>query len=251
MLSLLERIAGKCERVASRRFARRPFRLRNARPIITFTFDDFPRSAGETAGPILERAGVAATYFLSCGLLGTSAPTGEIARASDLGGLLARGHELGCHTFHHWHAFRTPPSIFESSILENRRALAELQPECRFRTLSYPIGCPRPSIKRLCARHFVASRGGGQVPNVGEVDLNNLAAFFIEQSRDQPERIAEAIAETCRLRGWLILATHDVADRPTRYGCTPELFADIVRRSVASGAQVLTMTAALAEVGIA
>ena len=57
--------------------------------------------------------------------------------------------------------------------------------------------------------------------------------------------LATAIAdEACRLRGWLIFATHDVDEHPTRFGCAPALFADIVRYVGRSGARVLPVAEA-------
>jgi len=80
---------------------RRPFLLRNDVPNISFTFDDFPRSALLTGGAILSRYGVRGSYYASLGLMGKQAPTGTIFVAEDLQRLLAQGHELGCHTFDH------------------------------------------------------------------------------------------------------------------------------------------------------
>ncbi len=45
-------------------------------------------------------------------------------------------------------------------------------------------------------------------------------------------RIREAI-------GWLVFATHDVSESPTRFGCTPALFERIVDYAEKSGAHVL------------
>ena len=52
----------------------------NDRPLISFSFDDFPRSALFTGGALLEQYGVAGTYYASLGLMGKTSPTGEIFR---------------------------------------------------------------------------------------------------------------------------------------------------------------------------
>jgi hypothetical protein len=224
--------------------------MRSSRPLIAFTFDDFPRSALLTAGRILEDHRVFGTYYTSLGLMAQTAPTGEMFTCDDLSAVLQRGHELGCHTFGHCHAYDTPAGVFEDSILENRRVLRTLAPEAEFKTLSYPISCPRPGTKRRCARHFLGCRAGGQTFNTGIVDLDHLKAFFIEQSRDHPEAIKAMIDANGRAGGWLIFATHDVCENPTRYGCPPALFTEIVRYSVRSGARVLPVSAALAAIGV-
>jgi peptidoglycan/xylan/chitin deacetylase (PgdA/CDA1 family) len=219
---------------------RRPFLMCTDVPIISFTFDDFPRSALLTGGAILKRYEVRGTYYASLGLMGKEAPTGAIFLAGDLESLLAQGHELGCHTFAHCHSWKTRPSVFEESIIKNQAALDELLPGASFRTFSYPIMCPRPQTKRITGKYFTCCRGsGGQTFNVGKADANHLHTYFLEKSRENPERVTNLIYQNCRARGWLIFATHDVCDSPTPYGCTPAFFEEIVQCALNSGARIL------------
>ena len=46
------RIHGRYQRTLSRAFFKQPVAMRNAAPVISFTFDDFPRSALHTGGAI-------------------------------------------------------------------------------------------------------------------------------------------------------------------------------------------------------
>jgi hypothetical protein len=71
------------------------------------------------------------------------------------------------------------------------------------------------------------------------VDLNYLSAFFLEQSRDNPETVKSLIDQNQRAQGWLIFATHDISDDPTRWGCKPGFFEEIVKYAVKSGARIL------------
>jgi hypothetical protein len=77
-----------------------------------------------------------------------------------------------------------------------------------------------------------------------------LQAFFLEQSRENPPAIKGAIDNCCANNGWLILATHDVLENPTRYGCTPALFSEIVEYAVSSGARIAPVTSALRAIGV-
>src|SRR5881394_4086832 len=101
-------------------FGRRSIRLVNQSPLISFTFDDFPRTALHAGGDILEKYGLAGTYYAAFGLMNTEAPVGRIFSEDDLRGVLDRGHELGCHTFDHYDSLKTHPKTFEDSILRNR-----------------------------------------------------------------------------------------------------------------------------------
>ena len=239
------RIEGFCQRAAALSFFTRPMTVDSQKPIISFTFDDFPRSALLTGGAILERFGLRGTYYASFGLMGQTIATGEIFVPKDLKALVARGHELGCHTFAHCDSWNTTAKEFERSILENQAALETLLAGASFRTLSYPIRPPRPQTKRMVGQLFAGARGGGQTFNVGRTDLNYLRAYFLEKSRHDRDAIKRVIEQNRDARGWLIFATHDVCHTPTPYGCTPDFFEDIVESSVRSGARIVPVAEAL------
>ncbi len=241
---LHERVSGYCRRTASSLLNCQFVTMRNPAPIISFTFDDFPRSALHNGGAILKFYGFSGTYYAALGRMDQDSPVGKLFSAADLEKAVASGHELGCHTFWHRSAWETSPSMFEESILKNRSALAELLPGQVFRTLSYPISEPHPGAKKRAEKYFSCCRGGGQTFNVGRTDRNNVRAFFLEQSRDEPARIKEMIQENCQQGGWLVFATHDVSPAPTRFGCTPELFEEIVRCAANSRAKILPVAKA-------
>jgi glycosyltransferase involved in cell wall biosynthesis/peptidoglycan/xylan/chitin deacetylase (PgdA/CDA1 family) len=224
---------------------RNPLLVRPERPLISFTFDDFPQSALTVGGAILNRFGLAGTYYASLGLAGKLTPTGRMFDVPDLTTLLANGHELGCHTFSHCDSWDTGTSAFEESIVENRRALSRLLPGAEFRSFSYPISLPRPHTKRRTANYFACCRAGGQSANTGIADANQLSAFFLEKSRHNLNAVLDLIDYNRRVRGWLIFATHDISGDPTPFGCTPEFFEQVVQHSVKSGAQIVTVNQAL------
>lgn len=243
------RIKGRYYRTAARGLFRRPLVLRNNDPVISFTFDDFPRSALLTGGTILASFGLKGTYYASLGLMGRQEPTGTMFVAEDLTLLWEQGHELGCHTFTHCHSAETEPREFEKSIVANQQALKTFLPTASFTTFSYPISPPRAQTKRKVSRHFVCCRGGGQTFNAGTADLGYLSAYFLEQSRGDIKVVNEVIQANQRARGWLIFATHDICEAPTPFGCTPEFFEEVVRCSLNSGAQILPVAQARQVVG--
>jgi peptidoglycan/xylan/chitin deacetylase (PgdA/CDA1 family) len=239
------RLQNYYKRNIGRTLYRRPLAIRTELPLISFTFDDFPRSAFLAGGVILKRYSAAGTYYAALGLLGTEGPSGPLFILDDLAALVSQGHELGCHTFSHCDAWDTDASIFEESIVQNQVALRKLVPGAEFRTLSYPISEPRPLIKKTTSGHFLCCRGGGQALNVGTADLNQLSAFFLEQSRDDLQRVKNLIDYNRAIKGWTIFATHDICSDPSRYGCTPDFFEDVVQYAVSSGSLVLPVREAL------
>lgn len=245
MPSIWTKLPKTIQRRAARWFGCRPYRIRLQIPIISFTFDDFPRSALLAGGAILQKHGAVGTYYTSLGLMDKVTSTGQIFAREDLDELMRNRHEIACHTFDHCDSWDTEPADFEASVRRNQQRAAELVPTSRLSSLSYPLSWPRPQTKRRIARHYQCARGGGQTFNCGTADLNYLMAFFIEQSRDNFDGISRVIDANARACGWLIFATHDVSDAPTRYGCTPALFERVVRYSAESGAVILPVHAAL------
>ena len=57
---------------------RRTMPLGNAGPIVSFTFDDFPRSAYSVGGAMLEKFGARGTYYVTAGLMNVSNELGEL-----------------------------------------------------------------------------------------------------------------------------------------------------------------------------
>jgi peptidoglycan/xylan/chitin deacetylase (PgdA/CDA1 family) len=247
-VKLWERVKGRWRRKMGEWFNRRSVEISPPYPLVSFTFDDFPRSALSVGGTVLESYGVKGTYYTSLALMAKTSPCGEICRLEDVEQVVEHGHELGCHTFNHCDAWETRPSDFEESILRNRDALARIVPGAHFRTLAYPISLPCPANKLRAARHFDCCRGGGQTFNSIQADLSNLRAFFLEQGRDKPDLIERMIDRNVKAGGWLIFATHDVSKNPTRFGCPIALFERIVRYVVASGATIQPVHRALAAI---
>lgn len=246
------RLWNKWRRFTIDRYARRDFRLSSDVPHVSFTFDDFPRSAFTEGGRILAEQGVRGTYFVSFQLLGSPSVSGPIASREDLRAVLRDGHELGCHTFEHLDGCRSTVEAFERSIAANRAALAECVPGGNFPVFAYPLDGPVLSIKRAVGRHFVGCRCGGQSFNAGVIDLNLLNAYFLDKkNRGNLEAVRRVIEQNAAARGWLIFATHDVTAAPSDYGCEPGYFEAVVRLSLESGARVLPMMRACRELSIA
>ena len=239
------RIRGFYQRKAASVLFRRPLAIEPKRPLISFTFDDFPRSALLTGGSILKQFDLAGTYYASLGMAGKQTATGEMFFPEDLNTVLEQGHELGCHTFSHCDSWQTDSRSFEKSVVENQAALSVLLPGTGFKTFSYPISPPRPLTKARVANRFMCCREGGQKFNTGIVDLNQLSAYFLEKSRDNLQAVKEVIDRGRKAHGWLIFATHDVSNNPTPYGCLPEFFKAVVEYAVDSGAEIVPVAKAL------
>lgn len=231
-------------------FYRRPTPLGNCGPIVSFTFDDFPRTAYTAGGAILESVRARGTYYTAVGLMNSSNELGEQFRPDDLRGLVEKGHEVASHTFNHLSCNAVSSSLFQADVNKGRDALAEItgvQPE----NFAYPFGDLTLEAKKKVGPTLLSSRGIFPGLNGPEIDLNLLKANSLYGGRENSPRAEELIAENVRRRSWLIFYTHDVQPQPSPYGCTPELLQSAVSVAAQSGSRILTVQDALAEVGVA
>ena len=242
MRSLISKIAGKYRRTLASRLCRRMVAIKTPVPMISFTFDDAPRSAFNTGGAILRSYGANATFFVSLGLLGLETEVGAIASQDDLLLAVNEGNELGCHTFDHLDAWYTSTDKYMSSVIENGQVLDKILPGEHFRTFAYPKNGATFPIKSHLQKHFACCRSGGQAANIGMADLNLLKACFLDKRTNiDIDFVKKLIDYNASRRGWLIFATHDVNDNPSTYGCTPEFLRDVAEYSALSGALLLPL----------
>jgi len=248
---LQKRVRNKLHRFFADNFARRPFFMAAPRPYISFTFDDFPRSAFLNGSCLLSKYAVRGTFFVSMGLLNTESSSGRIATLNDLHNLLREGHEIGCHTFDHRDGWSTSPAAFERSVKKNRRAFNDAFPTEYLEVFAYPLNGPKLKVKRIIGKKFLCCRGGGQGFNRKLIDLNLLKAFFLDwRNQDNFALVRQLIDENNAAHGWLIFATHDISTEPSKYGCTPDFFESIVRYAAQSGACILPVAKICQELDI-
>ena len=116
------------------------FQMRNTTPMVSFTFDDLPKSAATSGADLLETHGARGTFYVSGGLIGGDTrqwPTGD---ADDVLSLYRRGHEIGCHTFSHRRASDLNVAALANEIMRNRDYLRALDASIETQTFAYPYG---------------------------------------------------------------------------------------------------------------
>lgn len=234
----------KVERRLARVLDRRHAQLLNPAPIVSFTFDDVPRSACTRGRAILEAHGACGTYYV-CGVYTDGFRNEPMHTRQDLVDLHLAGHEIACHGFDHIDHQATDLSDARRDMHRNQSFLRELGVAGASLSFAYPFGCVNPALKRAAAEQYSCGRGVVGGINAGEVDLALLGArplYGCDLSERDVGRLIEANA---KLGGWLIFFTHGVDPHPDRYGCTPQLLDHALRVAQATGSQVLPVSAAL------
>jgi len=221
---------------ASRRIARavpyRPFRLELDRPVVAFTFDDFPLSAAENAAPLLEAADARGTFYFADGLAGRYENRQLIASRAVAADLAARGHELGGHTSGHLNVQRTRPDTLIADVSANMSAITTLSGEVPT-SFAYPFGVVSIRSKAILARRYAGLRGIMGGINRGWIDLAHLRAQELYDVSSSLTSMTALLDDLERHGGWLIFYTHDVRAEPSSIGCSPAWFGavlDLVRR---------------------
>ena len=216
-------------------------------PVVSFSFDDFPRSAFTVGAPILERFGTRATYYVAMGLIDKTNNLGEQFRLDDLYSLVDRGHELGSHTFNHASSRNVPLDTFTRDVEEGERAIWERTNIPPSNNFAYPYGAVTLRAKKAVGSTMRSCRGICGGFNGPDVDLNLLRANSLFGGADQIGAIKKLIMENERRKSWLILYSHDVSTQPSRFGCTPELLEAAVSFAAQRGARILTVEQVVAE----
>jgi peptidoglycan/xylan/chitin deacetylase (PgdA/CDA1 family) len=227
-------------------FYRRVLPLALDEPIVSFTFDDFPRTALTTGGAILEEFGSHGTFYAAPSLMGSSSELGDHFTADDLSTLLTSGHELGNHTYGHSSARSLSCDDFFADVEKGKDALEKLT-EHPVNSFCYPFGDVTLSTKKALKNLVASARGNFGGFNGPEIDLNLLRGNRIYGDIDQAPRLTGLIEENVRRRNWLIFYTHDVRPQPSPYGCTPRLLESIVAYAARCGSRILTVAQALSE----
>lgn len=233
----------------SRHFCTTPFRLRNQRPMVSFTFDDFPESAAAAGVSIFDEYNAKATFYVAGDLVDKWCGHWQGVRADAIVELHRRGHEIGCHTFSHAPATDLDAARLGAEIEENRRYLLGLDPSIRVDNFAYPYGLGSVWRKTQLAKTFRSSRSIIPGINSGVVDLQYLRSTPLINHHIDEDGIDRAFDELAEANGWLIFYGHDVAAEPSAYGCTTSLLRYALNAATRRGVAIMTVADALRAAG--
>jgi peptidoglycan/xylan/chitin deacetylase (PgdA/CDA1 family) len=222
--SLPTRMGGMASRFFARQSRNKLMKLRNAAPMVTFTFDDVPASACELGARILEQHGIRGTFYVAGGGCGTVSADGPPRASIDqLRRIWANGHEIGCHTFSHPAVRSMPLDELGVELDRNQAVLKTINNNIVLRNFAYPYGDLSIRTKRYLESRFDSCRSSHAGINSRVADLGALAAWPLQNASLDRGKIVKLVAATVQSRGWLIFYSHDVAERPSRFGISPEL----------------------------
>lgn len=237
-------LAGKVHRAQMRFTGKIALPLQPGESRVSFSFDDFPRSAGETAAEMLEQRGMRATYYVSACFAGEDTHFGAMYETEDLTRLYAKGHEIACHTYSHGDASQMRLAALETDIERNARALKDQGYHGPLDTFAFPYGEASLKAKAALTQRFNCVRGIYPGINKTPADRGLLRACPLDGG---DKGLKKALAQIDALRhspGWLIFYGHDVRDTHSPWGCSPEFLETVANAVQASKIPVQTVAAA-------
>jgi peptidoglycan/xylan/chitin deacetylase (PgdA/CDA1 family) len=233
-------LLAKVERRLTQMHHAAPVRIRPPRPLVTFTFDDFPMSALNGADEV-EKHGGRAGFYAATSQMGTSHPVyGEMYDAATLRSLDERGHEIGAHSHVHADYARLQPNEVLRDLTTCISSLAESGVGRSLTSFAYPYGETSLGSKRLVSSVFSNARGGLAGLNIGDTDRAQLRAVSLKATGASRKRAIGLLDQCLASSGWLIFFTHDVSATPSDQGVHPGMLGELARRAVAGGAQIVT-----------
>ncbi len=249
MQTVLQPIVKGVLRRAARHTSSKTVAMRNVAPLVSFTFDDVPDSAYLNGAAVLERRGLRGTFYVASGICGSMDTHWRVIGEGQVRALHAAGHEIGCHTFSHVAVEDLDARRMDEECSANLRRLRELCPGIALTNFCYPFGRASLPRKVQLQRRFDSCRSIYEGINAGVADLGMLRMIELYDRTLTRDKLRRALDETRERNGWLIFATHDVADPPSWIGCSPRLLDDVAAAVQAENMQCVTIRDALKATG--
>lgn len=225
-------------------FYKKPVSLKLDEPMISFTFDDVPRSAIDNGEAILKKYNYSGTYYISIDLMKREGFDFKAADSGVLNQLVESGSELACHTYSHLHFFEAGDDEIITDLKENLHSIETLVPGYQFKNISYPFGEQSLKARKILREKFRSARSVYRGINSGDVDLNCLRSIRLYNSISISE-IFKIIDRAIETKSWIIFYTHDVDSNPSSIGCSPGYFEEVVKYCHEKKLKVLTINEAL------
>jgi len=191
------KVIGKLERILAKSIVTAPAMLTADAPAVSFSFDDFPKTAYTNAGEILEDSDAKGTYFLSTDLIGTNYEGQIQCDAQDLKNVIHNGHEIGGHTQSHKHLQTLSDAEMKYEIKENLDFISTTL-ATEISSFAFPFGGTSPKAKRNLLPYYQIARAITPGLNYGKIDRMNINAYSLYGDYFSIQRIEKLVDEALR-----------------------------------------------------
>jgi peptidoglycan/xylan/chitin deacetylase (PgdA/CDA1 family) len=233
----------------ARHFRAAPHRLPAHAPMVSFTFDDAPDSAASEGAALLEQHGGRGTFYLAGSLIDQPSDHWRGLSNDAIVRLHRAGHEIACHTYSHRSSALLDEAAMAREIERNRSFLCGIDSSITLENFAYPYGIASVWRKPQLAKAFRSARGILPGVNSDVIDLQFLRASPLIDCEINEAGVDRYFDEAVASGGWLIFYGHDVAARPSPYGCTPHLMRHALEAASERNMPIVTVAEALRRIG--
>jgi peptidoglycan/xylan/chitin deacetylase (PgdA/CDA1 family) len=212
--------------------------------IVTFTFDDVPKSVARVGLPILQKYRYPATVFVETRNTDGNYP--DYMNWDDVKKVADAGWEVGAHTHTHPHLTK----LTDEEILEDLFTSAQKLAEHGYAPTDFasPYGDLDDRVLAIIKRHYASQRDAWPA-GVNELPLKDpyhIASYEVNNDTNW-STLSSLLDDLQTKGGWLVLQVHEVTPKgqPVQGQYDTNLLEDIVERVHARGFPVLTIREAL------
>lgn len=180
----------------------------NPYAVVSFTFDDAPRSVYTQAFPLLKAAGLHATVYLTTKVVGLD----RYLDWEDIKALDSNGWEIAAHSYTH----RDMTEMGDTEMMQEVEKSQSVFKQRGFKPVSFaaPLGAYGERELSVLKRTYSSNRaawGNAGVNSYPEYDAYNLVSLGVTLNVSV-EQIRKSVQIVKRNGGWLILQFHQIDD---------------------------------------
>ena len=180
------------------------------RGLVSVTFDDSWANQYTNGLPLLQKYGLAATFYVLSGEL-TSQP--EYMNASQVLSLHAGGHEIGSHTITHTDLTTVSQSQLVQEMSQSQITLQNII-GAPVKNFAYPYGAYNANTLNVGKQYYRSQRSVNRgVNSKDNFDITALKIQEVNSSVSQAQ-VKSWIDEAIAQKAWLILCYHEIANTP-------------------------------------
>ena len=214
--------------------------------IVSFTFDDGPKSFITNALPVLKRAGILTTQYVTTGKVDDAnvEDPGKTFSQQDIQTLFKRGDEIAAHTVTHPRLPQLGIDQITQELVSSRQQL-QLQLHTPVVDFASPYGEYDDQVLQVARQYYQSHRS----VDVGYNDLSTFDPYNIRVqnvNRDtDPQTVAAWMEFAKTHKVWLVLVFHQIMDNSGAYSYGPDNFNQVVTSTNKLGIKTVTVNQGL------
>ncbi len=204
--------------------------------LVSFTFDDGFKSAYSFGAPLLDAAGIHATFYI----ISAYGDNHGYVTPEEVQELSRRGHEIGAHTKTHPNLTKISSARARREIFGSRDDLAALG--IKVKSFAYPYGGYNPSVQTVLrdtgyfsARTIVEATVS---TSTNPFELGGLSVY----ARTSLEKVKKFLDEAHDKKQWAILVFHRIDEKGNPISIPHETLQSIIEYVEAKGMRVVTVS---------